>query len=97
MNEDKTITETQATENPILAMTVENGESELKDFLVNYTGTKLDEEQVTVQMIADVLASEFPEFAFSFAEENYIRGYQLGLEDAFRSIQVDSEEKPESD
>ena len=97
MNNDKTITEAQATENPILGMTVENGESELKDYLVNYTGTKLDEEQVTVQMIADVLAAEFPEFAFSFAEENYIRGYQLGLEDAFRSIQVDAEQKPESD
>ena len=44
-------------------------------------------------MIADVLAAEFPEFAFSFAEENYIRGYQLGLEDAYRSIQ----EEPRSE
>ena len=93
MSKEKIITETEATQNPILGMTAEGGDSELKEFLVNYTGTKLDKEQVTVQMIADVLAAEFPEFAFSFAEENYIRGYQLGLEDAYRSIQ----EEPRSE
>ena len=93
MNKEKIITESEATENPVLGMTVEGGESELKEFLVNYTGTKLDEEQVTVQMIADVLAAEFPEFAFSFAEENYIRGYQVGLDDALRSIQAETQEE----
>ena len=58
------------------------GESELKDFLVDYVGTKLDNGEVTVQMISEVLASEFPEFVFAFAEENFLRGYQLGLDDA---------------
>lgn len=96
MSEEKIITEAEATENPILAMTAEQGESELKDFLINYTGTKLDKEEVTVQMIADVLASEFPEFAFSFAEENYIRGYEVGLGDALRSIQTEAQQQ-ESD
>ncbi len=96
MSEEKIITEAEATENPILAMTAEQGESELKDFLINYTGTKLDKEEVTVQMIADVLASEFPEFAFSFAEENYIRGYEVGLDDALRSIQAETQQQ-ESD
>ena len=28
------------------------------------------------------LATEFPEFVFAFAEENFLRGYQLGLDDA---------------
>jgi len=93
MSQEKVITESEATENPVLGMTVENGESELKDFLVNYTGTKLDQEEVTVQMIADVLASDFPEFAFSFAEENYIRGYQVGLDDAIRSFSGNPEEE----
>ena len=93
MSKEKVITEAEATKNPILGMTAEAGDSELKDYMVNYTGTKLDKEEVTVQMIADVLASEFPEFAFSFAEENYIRGYRLGLEDAFRSIQAETEQK----
>ena len=93
MSKEKVITEAEATENPLLGITVESGETELKDFLVNYTGTKLDQENVTVQMIAEVLAAEFPEFVFSFAEENYIRGYQLGLEDALRSIQAESEQQ----
>ena len=83
MNDNKTISETQAHENPLLAMTVEPTEdSELKSFLVQYTGTKLENEEVTVHMIAEVLAAEFPEFVFAFAEENFLRGYQLGLEDA---------------
>ena len=93
MSEEKIITEAEALENPVLAMTANPEESELKDFLVSYTGTKLDKEEVTVQMIADVLAADFPEFAFAFAEENYIRGYQLGLEDALRSIQEDTEQE----
>ena len=33
-------------------------------------------------MIAEVLATDFPEFAFAYAEENYLRGYQQGLNDA---------------
>ena len=93
MSEEKVITEKEATENPILGMAVSSDHSELKDYLVNYTGTKLDKEEVTVQMIAEVLAVDFPEFAFSFAEENYIRGYQVGLEDALRSIQAESEQE----
>ena len=83
MSEESTITELQAHHNPLLAMTVEpTGESELKNFLVEYVGTKLENEDVTVNMISEVLASEFPEFVFAFAEENFLRGYQLGLDDA---------------
>jgi len=70
----------QTTENPLLE--VPNKDTELKKMLVEYTGTKLDSEEVTVQMIAEVLATDFPEFAFAFAEENFIRGYELGLNDA---------------
>ena len=32
-------------------------------------------------MIIDVLADEFPEFVLALAEENWIRGYQQGLDD----------------
>ena len=59
-----------------------NKDTELKKFLVEYVGEKLDNEEVTVNMIAEVIALDFPEFAFAFAEENFLRGYQLGLEDA---------------
>ena len=83
MSEEKVITELEARENPMLALGVEPGsESELKNFLVEYVGTKLENEEVTVHMISEVLASEFPEFVFAFAEENFLRGYQLGLDDA---------------
>ena len=43
-------------------------------------------------MIAEVLASDFPEFAFAFAEENFVRGYQLGLDDAFRTPKEETTE-----
>ena len=68
--------------NPWLMMPVDGADSPLKTYLVEYTGTKLDNREVTVHMIAEVMAAEFPEFMFSLAEENYIRGYQTGLNDA---------------
>jgi hypothetical protein len=74
-------TEQEVHENPLLALPVD-GDSELKEFLVKYAGKKLDNEEVTVNMIAEVLALDFPEFAFAYAEENFLRGYQLGLDDA---------------
>ena len=84
--QDDVITEQELEENAALNAVVyaTEEESELKTMLVNYAGQKLDEENVTVNMIAEVLASDFPEFAFAFAEENFIRGYQLGLDDAHR-------------
>ena len=81
MSEENIKTEKQAHQNPMLAMTVK-GDSELKKMLVDYVGAKLDNEEVTVNMIAEVMAAEFPEFVFAFAEENFLRGYQLGLDDA---------------
>ena len=65
-------------------------ESELKEYLVKYVGTKFDSEQVTVNMIAETLAQEFPEFTMAFAEENFLRGYQLGLDDATRIPKAES-------
>ena len=80
---DITITEEELHSNPLLSAPVE-GTTELKEFLVNYTGAKLqpENEHVTVHMIAETVAAEFPEFMFAIAEENFLRGYQLGLEDA---------------
>lgn len=72
LEERKTISEEQVHKNPLLAMTVDpENESELKSYLVKYVGTKLDNEDVTVHMISEVLAAEFPEFVFAFAEENF--------------------------
>ena len=49
-----------------------------------YVGRKMDQEEVTVNMIAEILAVEFPDFIYAMAEENYLRGYQVGLDDADR-------------
>lgn len=83
MSKEKTITEEEAHVNPMLSMLVEPN-SELKEYLVEYVGKKLspENEEVTVNMVAEVLATDFPEFVFAFAEENFLRGYQLGLDDA---------------
>ena len=74
--------------NPELQLAVAK-DTELKQIIVNYVGSKNiedDEEEgeipVTVQMIAETLATEFPEFMLAIAEENWIRGYKQGLDDA---------------
>ena len=74
-------TEKEIHTNPMLAMVVEK-DTELKTYIVEYVGKKLDCENVTVNMIAEVLATDFAEFTLAFAEENFLRGYQLGLNDA---------------
>ena len=58
-------------------------EGELREYLVNYVGEKLDPDngEVTVEMIIQVLASEFPEVLIGVIEENYLLGYEQGLND----------------
>ena len=62
---------------------LDKSSNELKDSIVGYVGNKLkpENDEVTVAMIVEVLASEFPEVVFSLAEENWVRGYEQGLED----------------
>jgi hypothetical protein len=59
-------------------------DSVFKTFIVNYVGNQLQPKdgRITVEMIVEVLAKEFPELVLVLAEENYIRGYTQGLEDA---------------
>jgi len=42
-------------------------------------------------MIAEIMAHEFPEFVYAMAEENFLRGYQLGLNDAVNGFSDDEE------
>jgi len=81
MSEEKVITERELHTNETLAMPVQP-DSDLKTYLVEYVGGRLENEEVTVNMVAEVLAADFPEFTYAFAEENFLRGYQLGIEDA---------------
>jgi hypothetical protein len=57
--------------------------TEMKSWMVNYVGEKNNpkDDQVTVGMIVDTMAKEFPEFLMAIAEENWIRGYHQALED----------------
>ena len=68
---------------------IQGTEGPLKGMLVNYVGQVLKPEdgQVTVGMIIQTLASEFPEFLLVVARENWLRGYQQALTD------VDNAEK----
>ncbi len=77
-----------------LAGVVVAAENPLKEMLLEYVGNKFATEEdegefeVTVQMIVDTLAHEFPEFVMIMAEENWVRGYQQGLDDATRLHQT---------
>ena len=68
--------------NPELEKIVEP-ENDLKNMLVEYVGEALnpEDQNVTLEMIVDVMAAEFPEFMLAVAEENWIRGYQQALDD----------------
>tara|TARA_R100001594_G_C4048493_1_gene264547 strand:+ start:2131 stop:2427 length:297 start_codon:yes stop_codon:yes gene_type:complete len=58
-------------------------DSPVKEWLVNYVGEKINPEDgnVTVGMVVETLAEEFPEFLLVIAEENFIRGYEQALTD----------------
>ena len=68
-----------------------NKDTELKQYLVNFVGEHKELEQdqeVTVEMIVEVMAQEFPEFVLSVAEENFLRGYDQAISDVefFRGV-----------
>ena len=58
-------------------------ENPLKEIFVDYVGNKKqpEDDTVTVEMIIETLAEEFPEFLMVVAEENWIRGYHQALSD----------------
>jgi len=78
----KIINAKEFNKNPNLSETVEP-ENDLKNMLVEYIGQTLspDDKNVTVEMVVEVVAKEFPEFMLAVAEENWVRGYQQALDD----------------
>jgi len=58
-------------------------DSPMKEWLVSYVGEKHepDDGNVTVEMIVETMATEFPDFLLVLAEENWIRGYHQALTD----------------
>lgn len=69
--------------NPILSEILKS-ENDLKNILIQYVGKKSnpEDDNVTVEMVVEVMSLEFPEFLLVIAEENFIRGYQQALDDA---------------
>ena len=55
----------------------------IKEWLVEYVGQSHDPDngEVSVEMIVETMAKEFPEFLMALAEENWIRGYQQAMFD----------------
>lgn len=72
----------QQINNPMLKESVIK-DNQLKEWLVNYVGEKENPKDgnITVEMIVEVLAKEFPEFLMVVAEENFIRGYEQAMAD----------------
>jgi len=68
--------------NPALSETVKP-DNDLKNMLVEYVGEKInpEDQNVTVEMIVETMAKEFPDFLLAIAEENWIRGYHQALAD----------------
>ena len=58
-------------------------DSPMKEWLVSHVGEKHepDDGNVTVEMIVETMATEFPDFLLVLAEENWIRGYHQALTD----------------
>lgn len=78
----ETINANQFNSNPNLDELVDPDTS-LKNILVEYVGESFNPEDknVTVEMIVEVMAKEFPEFILAIAEENWVRGYEQAVND----------------
>tara|TARA_R110000824_G_scaffold82391_2_gene206534 strand:- start:1108 stop:1389 length:282 start_codon:yes stop_codon:yes gene_type:complete len=76
-----------------LKETVET-DTEMKNWLVNYVGEMHDPDsgEVTVEMIVETMATEFPEFLMAIAEENWVRGYHQALNDVDAGQKIIEEE-----
>jgi hypothetical protein len=79
----KTKTEEELREEDPKYFLVKN-DTKLKELIVNYVGEQLHplKPEVTVEDIVNIFADEFPEFLMVVAQENFLRGYTTGLEDA---------------
>jgi hypothetical protein len=63
--------------------------SPLKKYIVDYVGGKTlpENDEVTVEMVINILSEDFPEIVLALAEENFFRGYQQGLEDSHHPLE----------
>ena len=66
-------------------------DTKLKEIIINYVGEQLHPmtPEVTVDDLVKIFADEFPEFLMVIANENFLRGYKQGLQDAEMHKKVD--------
>lgn len=90
----ETISSKNFDDNPTLKETVEP-DTDLKNMLIEYVGEKLnpDDQNITVEMLVEVMADEFPEFVLAVAEENFLRGYEQGLTDVETGLNLKAAEE----
>ena len=71
-----------------------SAENELKDIIINYVGEQINPEndEVTVEMVVEIFARDFPEFLLVIAEENFLRGYQQAFADVEAHEKMKNEE-----
>ena len=83
-------------DNPELKNLVEPN-NDLKNMLVEYVGEAYNPEdnEVTLEMVVETMAAEFPEFVLALAEENWVRGYQQALDDVDLGRSVVENDKQE--
>ena len=102
------VTETEVESSPILKEKVKPN-TPLKEWLVDYSGKKYQAEcakfkaetgkkfewdgEVTVEIIIETLAHEFPEFVMALAEENFIRGYRQAFIDMEAGMEMANAEQ----
>ena len=68
-------------------------DTDLKHMLVEYVGEKKSTDgNVTVEMIVDTMAEEFPDFVLALAEENWVRGYQQAFFDLRGDLENNDEQ-----
>lgn len=84
--------ENEENDNAALSDIVEP-DTDLKNILVEYVGEKKSADgNVTVEMIVDAMAEEFPGFVLALAEENWVRGYQQAFYDLRGDLEKDNEQ-----
>ena len=82
--------------NPILQEVIHK-DGPLKELLVQYVGDIYgpEDNKVTVQMLIEIMATEFPEFVMAIAEENFFRGYEQALDDVHSQAENSDDSEPE--
>jgi|TARA_R110000824_G_scaffold262960_2_gene451647 hypothetical protein len=86
--ENKTLKEKVEKSTPLKEWLVDYVGNEFKSEMERINSDNPEEplewdDSVTVEMIIEVMSSEFPEFLMAIAEENFVRGYTQAMVDVY--------------